>query len=61
MDVFKQKLQEKYMKQTLALLNVLISCISRGRHEENRESRSQSDYNGQNDYIEKGKGAFTEH
>lgn len=42
MDGFKQKLQERYTKQTLALLNVLISCLSQGRHELNRERRSQS-------------------
>lgn len=61
MDVFKQKLQEKYMKETLAMLNVLISCTSQGGHKENRETRSQSYYDGQNAYMDKGTVAFAKH
>lgn len=40
MDMFKQKLQEKYMKQTLPILNALISCTSYGWHKKTTDKKT---------------------
>lgn len=40
MDMFKQKLQEKYMKQTLPILNALVSCTSHGWHKKTTDKKT---------------------
>lgn len=53
MDVFKQKLQEKYMNWTLPILNALITRRSGLAQEEDRKTIIQGYYDGQNANTDK--------